>query len=347
MLLEGIFLPLTTPFHPDGRLFLHKLGLNVEHYSRTQAAGMLVLGQAGEAGSLTDAEARQVLEKANGAAGNDKVMIASVGRDSVAATLVLAEAAADLGYDAIAVRAPEYCLEAAMRTELTTYFRTVADQAGLPLVLLSERVRPLDVALLAELAHHPNILGVFDEEASARKVSAVLSATADSDREVTVTATFGAVTRRMLGQIDSIAHGNFVSAASLTSGTGVLAPSAPAIKTRTKKVRFQVLAASTSGMLSAWEAGAVGAVPTLGACSPQACCEVWQAFKDGDPALAAEKQHRILTAAGLVEGWRGISALKYGCDLNAYFGGRPRLPLLPLSDSQRAAVESALAGLKN
>jgi len=126
-----------------------------------------------------------------------------------------------------------------------------------------------------------------------------------------------------------------------------LALSAPAIKTRTKKVGFQVLAVSTSGMLEAWNAGAVGAVPTLGACAPQACCEVWQAFKDGDPALAAEKQHRILKAAALVEGWRGISALKYGCDLNSYFGGRTRLPLLSLSDAERAAVEGALAGLKN
>ena len=347
MLLEGIFLPLTTPFHPDGRLFLHKLGLNVEHYSRTQAAGMLVLGQAGEAGGLTDIEVRQVLEKAIEAAGDDKVMIAAVGCDSVAATLALAEVAAELGYDAIAIRTPEFGSDPKMRAELLTYFRAVADTAELPVLLTSELDRRLAVAVLAELAQHSTIIGAFDEDASAAKVAAVLAVTANVSRDVTVTTTFGAVTRRMLGQIESVATENFVSAASLSLGTAVLAPSAPAIKTRTKKVGFQVLAASTSGMLEAWEAGAVGAVPTLGACAPQACCEVWQAFKDGDPALAAEKQHRILTAAALVEGWRGIAALKYGCDLNAYFGGRARLPLLPLSDAERAAVELALAGLKN
>ena len=66
-----------------------------------------------------------------------------------------------------------------------------------------------------------------------------------------------------------------------------------------------------------------------------------------DPALAEEKQHRILTAAALVEGWRGIAALKYGCDLNAYFGGLARLPLLPLDGEERKQVEAALAGLKN
>ncbi len=347
MLLEGIFLPLTTPFHPDGRLFLHKLALNVEHYSRTQSAGMLVLGQAGEPGSLTDVEVHQVLETAIGAAAGEKVMIAAVGRDSVAATLVLAQDAAAMGYDAIAVRAPEFGADAAMRVELMTYFRAVADRAEVPVVLMSESARPLDVEVVAELAGHPNILGVFDEGASTGKVSGILAATDNMSRQVTVTTTFAAVTRRMLRTAESVGTENFVSAASLSGGTAVLAPSAPANKTRTKKVGFQILAASTSGMLEAWNAGASGAVPRLGACTPQACCEVWQAFKDGDPALAAEKQGRSLKAGALVEGWRGIASLKYGCDLNAYFGGRPRLPLLPLRDGERGAVEDVLAGLKN
>jgi len=33
--------------------------------------------------------------------------------------------------------------------------------------------------------------------------------------------------------------------------------------------------------------------------------------------------------------------------LNAYFGGLPRLPLLPLSAGDRLQVEAALAGLKS
>ena len=46
-------------------------------------------------------------------------------------------------------------------------------------------------------------------------------------------------------------------------------------------------------MLESWQSGAVGAVPRVGACAPQACCEVWQAFKDGDLPLAEEKQERV------------------------------------------------------
>jgi dihydrodipicolinate synthase/N-acetylneuraminate lyase len=100
-------------------------------------------------------------------------------------------------------------------------------------------------------------------------------------------------------------------------------------------------------MLQAWDNGATGALPRLAACAPQACCEVWQAFKDGDPALAAEKQERVRLAGDLMEGSSGIATLKYGCDLNAYFGGTPRLPLLPLRADHREAVERLLGGLKN
>ena len=123
MLLEGIFLPLTTPFYPDGRVYLRKLEANVEHYSRTPVAGMLVLGDAGEADGLTDAEARAVLEAAIAFAGVEKVMVAGVSRGSVVATLELAGVAAAAGYDAVAVGTPLCVADLqAFAPERLTYF---------------------------------------------------------------------------------------------------------------------------------------------------------------------------------------------------------------------------------
>ena len=136
-----------------------------------------------------------------------------------------------------------------------------------------------------------------------------------------------------------------LSAASLSSGHA-MPVGAPAVKTRQKTVGFQVLATSTANMLDDWRAGASGAVPRLGPCAPQACCEVWQAFKDGDQPLADEKQERILAVSSLVGGLRGAAAMKYGCDLNGYFGGFPRLPWLPLDGSAQAEFEAALGSLK-
>ena len=119
----------------------------------------------------------------------------------------------------------------------------------------------------------------------------MLEATAEVSRMVTVTTVFAAVTGRMLKETAPAAGGGtFVSAEALGGGSA-LAVAAPvaALKTRGKKVGFQVLVARTEGMLGAWQAGAAGAVPRLGVCSPQGCCEVWQAFKDGDPGARGGK----------------------------------------------------------
>ena len=64
MLLEGLYIPLTTPFHPDGRLNPRKLAANVVRYSKTPAAGLIVLGPSGEPTLLTDDETREVLRTA-------------------------------------------------------------------------------------------------------------------------------------------------------------------------------------------------------------------------------------------------------------------------------------------
>ncbi len=48
-----------------------------------------------------------------------------------------------------------------------------------------------------------------------------------------------------------------------------------------------------------------------------------------------------------LEGWAGIAAVKYACDLNGYFGGRPRIPLMPLTAEQGRVLEREMVSLKN
>src|SRR5207249_1923852 len=71
------------------------------------------------------------------------------------------------------------------------------------------------------------------------------------------------------------------------------------------------------------------------------------AWKDGDEGLAQEKQVRLQSVAESVEEELGVAGIKFGCDLNGYFGGRPRLPLLPLNGEERAKVEALMQGLRN
>jgi len=124
-------------------------------------------------------------------------------------------------------------------------------------------------------------------------------------------------------------------------------PPATPMKTRTKEVGFQVLTGAAGTLLESLEAGAAGAVLGFAACAPQACQEVYLAWKDHDLELAADKQERITPASKRVVGALGISGVKYACDFNGYYGGRPRAPLLPLNAEEKAEVEKLLAQIRN
>ena len=96
MLLQGIFPAITSPFYPDGRLYLKKLEHNVDRYSRTPVSGMVVLGSTGETVMLSDEEQREVLKLVVEVASDDKVLVAGTGQESAIRTLALTEYAAKL-----------------------------------------------------------------------------------------------------------------------------------------------------------------------------------------------------------------------------------------------------------
>jgi dihydrodipicolinate synthase/N-acetylneuraminate lyase len=231
------------------------------------------------------------------------------------------------------------------------YFRTVADHSSLPVLLYNiPQCVPYEipVELVAELAHHPNIIGIKESSGSIERVRAVLAATqAAPRRTVTVTPIFEAVTARMMAATPETA-GTFVSADDLSGGVALAtAPPAVPIKTRTKEVGFQVLCGSTAGVLASLEAGASGAILAFASCTPQACQEVYLSWKDHDTRLAAEKQERIAGPGQRISGELGIAGVKYACDFNGYFGGRTRTPLLPLTAQDKAEIESLLAEIRN
>jgi 4-hydroxy-2-oxoglutarate aldolase len=349
MLLEGLQLPLTTPFYPDGRLNLLKLEHNAARYSKTPVAGLVALSDFGEATMLSDEETRQALRSVADATAAEKVLMAGVSRDGVIGTLELAESAAKLGYDAVLVKRPSLFRSGAdgeHAKELLTYFQAVADRSALPVVLYSpasEQGGLLPAEIVIGLAGHPRIIGLVDCVGGRERFEALRDGTAGVKRDVLVTAVFAAATGRMQARNEGL-----ISTNTLTGGAALAVATAKVgAKTRTKVAGFQMLAGRTAGMLEGLWAGAVGAMPGCAASAPQACYEVLAAWKDGDEGLAQEKQVRLGGVAERVERALGVAGIKFGCDLNGYFGGRPRLPLLPLTGEQRAEIELLMRGLRN
>lgn len=351
MLIEGVYAAVTTPFYPDERVYYRKLEANVARYSRSQLAGMVVLGSTGEAPALDDTETNDVLRTAAEAAAPEKVLIAGVNRESLHSVLEFAEVAAKYRYDAVLVRTPTYYSTQMTSEVVANYFRAVADRSPLPVVLYNiPRCVPysIPVEMVAELAHHPNIIAIKDSSGSLERIKGIVEATRNvPKRTVTVTPVFEAVTERMT-RATVPQPSTFVSASDLTGGPALaVAPPVAPLKTRTREVGFQVLTGSAGIILPSLEAGASGAILGFGACAPEACYEVYFAWKDRDPKLAAEKQQRILKPSQRITAELGIAAVKYACDFNGFWGGYPRQPLLPLTSEQKTEVETLLAEIRN
>lgn len=363
MLLHGIFPPITTPYYPEGEVYFKKLEHNVERYSKTPVAGIVVLGSTGEAVMLSDQERRDVLKVAREAAAPAKVLVAGTAAESAIETLRLTDYAAELGYDAALVRTPHYYKKQMEPANMLTFFRTIADRSALPVVLYSVPVftgYDLPAEVVIELAGHPSIIGIKESGGDIDKIRRMVQGTGHVKRTATVTTTFDAVTPRMLeGAINGGAQNNdLVSIAANTQQSGspersVSRPSsahtsesAP-LKTRQKEVGFQILSGAAHKLLASLEAGAVGAIVAFADPAPTACYEIYTAWKEGDHTLAGQKQQRIVHAAERTVSQMGIASLKYAMDLNGYYGGPVRLPLLPLTGDQKAEVERLMADIRN
>jgi len=361
MFLHGIFPPITTPFYPDGRIYHRKLEQNVEHYSRTPMAGIVVLGSTGEAILLSDEERREVLKTACDAAAPEKVLIAGTGIESASETLRLTEYASELGYDVAMVRTPHYYKgQMANPANMLAFYRFVADRSPLPVIIYNfppATGYDIPAELVIELAEHPNLIGIKESSGSIEKVQNMVEGTRHVQRKATVTETFSAVTGRMLkaaSEPRATEDGGVLVPVGALAGEGSTAkPSSTAVKvirgltTREKEVGFQVLVGAAQKLAPSLDAGAVGAILAFADCAPTACYEIYAAWKEGDHKLAAEKQERIAKAAVRIAGELSIPGVKYAMDYNGMFGGAPRLPLLPLTADKKAEVEQLLQNIRN
>jgi 4-hydroxy-2-oxoglutarate aldolase len=373
MLLHGIFPPVTTPFYPDGRVYFKKLESNVERYSRTPVAGLVVLGSTGESVMLSDQERRDALQVARDAAAPNKVLIAGTGVESAHETLRLTEHAAKLGYDVALVRTPHFYRKQMQPANLLAFYRTVADRAAMPVMIYN--VPPftgydIRAEVVIELAGHPNVVGIKESSGDVEKVRHMVAATRSIKRSATVTETFDAVTPRMVAAANAAARkevGELVQVGALSGGSAT-ASSSPvsslpvsssplsssaavslvgSLKTRQKEVGFQVLIGAAQKLHASLEAGAVGAILAFACPAPTACYEIYAAWKEGDGDLARLKQDRIAEASQSVGSDLGVPGLKHAMDFNGYFGGPGRLPFLPLTAKAKAEIERLMTDIRN
>jgi 4-hydroxy-2-oxoglutarate aldolase len=108
---------------------------------------------------------------------------------------------------------------------------------------------------------------------------------------------------------------------------------------------FRTLVGSSSTLFESLEAGACGAILALACAFPELCVEIYEKSRAGDRAAARSLAQKLIAPAKMLGPQYGIAGLKYALDRLGYYGGPPRLPLLPVNEAARQEIDGLLANL--
>jgi len=107
---------------------------------------------------------------------------------------------------------------------------------------------------------------------------------------------------------------------------------------KSARADFHLLVGSGQTLLHSLIQGACGAIVAVACPLPALTVSLLEAFRAGDWQRAARLQEQLAPPAVAVTSTFGVPGLKTALDLMGFFGGEPRLPLLPLDPPQREAL---------
>lgn len=172
----GILVPVTTPFDPmTGDVAPVPFRDNLRTWLGHGLDGVVLFGTTGEAPLLEESERLSLMGYARDVVPSDKVLIAGAGADSTRAAIRLARALGEAGAEAVLVHPPVFFAPALDSASILAHYRAIADESPVP-VLLYHFPRfvhvDLEAGLVAELARHPNIIGLKDSSGDVKRFAA-------------------------------------------------------------------------------------------------------------------------------------------------------------------------------
>ena len=181
---SGTFLPVTTPFDPvTGDVDVIAFRANLRHWFENPIRGILVAGSTGESVLLDEQERVTLLEAARDVVPEDALIIAGTGAESTRHTIRMTQQAADAGAEAVLVSPPAFFKGAMSPEVLARHYRAVADASPVPVLIYQVPLRlgtlEFPTRLIAELAKHPNIVGIKDSRGQLGLLAELVEACGD------------------------------------------------------------------------------------------------------------------------------------------------------------------------
>jgi len=107
---------------------------------------------------------------------------------------------------------------------------------------------------------------------------------------------------------------------------------------------FQLLCGSAATLYESLKRGAVGAIVAAACAFPELFADICELTAAGHDDRARARQEKLIAPAKLLVQC-GIAGLKYALDQLGYYGGAPRLPLLPPNEEMRRSIDEMVAGV--
>ncbi|MDD1674049.1 MAG: 4-hydroxy-tetrahydrodipicolinate synthase [Methanomicrobiales archaeon] len=184
---EGVFPAIITPFKNDSKQTVDLDGLrsNIRYLLSQGVHGIVPCGSTGESATLSFTEHEKVIEVAIDTVNGKVPVLAGTGSNNTAEAIVLTKAAKDLGADGVLVISPYY--NKPNRSGLIKHYTRLAD-LDIPVVMYNVPGRTgqnLEPDLVAELARHPNIVGIKEASGNLGQISRVIEETRGKEFMVT------------------------------------------------------------------------------------------------------------------------------------------------------------------
>ena len=173
---EGSFVALVTPFKDDESLDEAKLKELIEFQIDGGTHGIVPCGTTGESPSLSEEEHDRVIETTVDTVNGRVPIIAGTGSNSTARTLRATEHAKAAGADAALIVTPYY--NKPNQQGLYAHYMKIADSVDIPIIIYNVPGRcGTDILsdTVAQLAEHPNIVGLKEATGELKRSSELVS----------------------------------------------------------------------------------------------------------------------------------------------------------------------------
>jgi 4-hydroxy-tetrahydrodipicolinate synthase len=180
---EGVLPAIITPFkrNPSMSLDIPGLERNIGFLLSRGIHGIVPCGSTGESATLTFEEHEKVIQVTVDTINGKIPVLAGTGSNNTAEAVTLTKAAKDIGADGVLVISPYS--NKPNRAGLVKHYTKLAD-LDIPLVIYNIPGRTgqnLEPDLIAELAQHPNIVGVKEASGNIGQISRIIEETQDED----------------------------------------------------------------------------------------------------------------------------------------------------------------------